>query len=67
MLYSAELGAAKPSQAFYQRAHARLPATARDEVVFLDDAIANVEAASDFGWRAQHFTCVDDLRTALKM
>jgi putative hydrolase of the HAD superfamily len=67
MLYSAELGAAKPSQAFYERAHARLPVATRDEIVFLDDAIANVEAATTFGWRARHFTHVDDLRAALKM
>jgi putative hydrolase of the HAD superfamily len=67
MLYSAELGAAKPSEAFYERAHARLPVAARDEVVFLDDAIANVEAATNFGWRARQFTHIDDLRAALKI
>ncbi|HVE02505.1 MAG TPA: HAD-IA family hydrolase [Rhizomicrobium sp.] len=65
LFYSADLGAAKPDQAFYERAHARLWAAARDEVVFLDDAIANVEAASAFGWRARHFRDVDDLRAAL--
>jgi hypothetical protein len=40
---------------------------ARDEVVFLDDAIANVEAATNFGWRARQFTHIDDLRAALKI
>jgi putative hydrolase of the HAD superfamily len=65
MHYSAELGAAKPAPAFFERAHARLRVKARNEVVFLDDAISNVEAAADFGWQARHYTNADDLRCAL--
>jgi putative hydrolase of the HAD superfamily len=66
MHYSADLGAAKPDARFYERTHARLPVSSRDDVVFLDDAIENVEAAADFGWRARHYTGVDDLRAALR-
>jgi putative hydrolase of the HAD superfamily len=63
--YSAALGAAKPDAAFYERLHTKLPVAARGDVIFLDDALANVEAANAFGWRASHFRSVDDLRAAL--
>ncbi|HXC56192.1 MAG TPA: HAD-IA family hydrolase [Rhizomicrobium sp.] len=63
--YSAALGASKPDEAFYARLHARLPAAARSDVIFLDDAQRNVDAANAFGWRARHFRSADDLRAAL--
>ena len=65
LLYSAELGAKKPDAEYYARAHARLPVASRDEVVFLDDLIGNVDAANAFGWRAYHFRSASDLRRAL--
>ncbi len=65
MHYSAALGAAKPDALFYERAHAKLPVPAPGEVLFLDDSLRNVEAASAFGWTARHYTEVDDLRSAL--
>lgn len=65
MLYSADLGAAKPKAAFFERAQARLPARTVGDVVFLDDSIRNVEAAAAFGWRARHYAALDDLRAAL--
>jgi putative hydrolase of the HAD superfamily len=63
--YSAALGALKPDAVFYERLHAKLPATAPGDVIFLDDQPRNVEAASAFGWRAIHFRSADDLREAL--
>ncbi|HWD26327.1 MAG TPA: HAD-IA family hydrolase [Rhizomicrobium sp.] len=60
--YAAALGAAKPDRAFYERSQALLPP---GEVIFLDDSLANVEAATAFGWRAHHFRSADDLRAAL--
>jgi putative hydrolase of the HAD superfamily len=60
--YAAALGAAKPDRVFYERTQALLPP---GEVIFLDDALANVEAAAVFGWRAHHFRSADDLRAAL--
>jgi putative hydrolase of the HAD superfamily len=65
MHYSADLGAAKPDRGFYERSQAKLPVQSPGEVLFLDDSIKNVEAALEFGWRARHFTKVDDLRSAL--
>ena len=64
--YSAALGAAKPDAAFYERVQARLPASRPQDLIFLDDAPRNVEAANAFGWRASLFTGVADLRAALR-
>lgn len=65
MLYSADLGAKKPDAEYYARAHVRLPAASRGDVLFLDDLLGNVEAANAFGWRAHHFRNAEDLRAAL--
>ena len=65
MHYSAALGATKPDPLFYERVQAELPVSTPGEVIFLDDAIRNVEAASVFGWRARHFAGVKDLQEAL--
>lgn len=62
--YAAALGAAKPDPLFYERTQAKL-ACAPQDVLFLDDALPNVEAATAFGWRAHHFTTAGDLRRAL--
>jgi putative hydrolase of the HAD superfamily len=64
--YSAALGAWKPEAAFFERLQAKLPDVAPGEVVFLDDVLANVDAANAFGWRASQFRSVEDLRTALR-
>lgn len=52
---SADARLAKPDLAFFRHAETRLQATG-DQVVFLDDAVANVEAASNLGWRAIRYT-----------
>ena len=65
MQHSAALGAAKPDPEFYRRAHAKLPAAARSDVLFLDDRLDNVEAAAAFGWTARHYREIEDLRGAL--
>ena len=51
---SADARLAKPDPAFYRHAETRLNATG-DEVVFLDDALGNIEAARSLGWRAIHY------------
>jgi HAD superfamily hydrolase (TIGR01509 family) len=65
MLYSAELGARKSERAFFEKARARLPARSADEILFLDDAPANVETARSAGWRAFLHREPDDLRRAI--
>ena len=65
MIYSAELGAQKPNPEFFARAVGRLPAGRPGEILFLDDSLANVEAATLSGWNALHYRTIEDLRRAL--
>ena len=65
MHYSAELGVEKPNLEFFRRVEARLGRTSADEIVFLDDVKANVDAASRAGWRAHHYRSVNDLKRAI--
>ena len=51
---SADAHLAKPDPAFYRHAETRL-GVAGNEVLFVDDVLANVEAARDLGWRAIRF------------
>lgn len=66
VLYSAALGAAKPTALYFERATARVGAK---RIVFVDDAKSNVEAANGFGWNAMQYvgqsTFADDLEALL--
>ncbi|MBB3352146.1 HAD-IA family hydrolase [Rhizobium lentis] len=55
IIYSAALGHSKPSPDFFRLATERagvLP----EEIAFVDDMAANIEAARQFGWNATHWT-----------
>jgi putative hydrolase of the HAD superfamily len=65
-LYSADLGAAKPDSRFFARVVERLGVAEPSEIRFLDDALANVEAAAAAGWDARHYRGIDDLRHAIE-
>jgi putative hydrolase of the HAD superfamily len=52
VFYSAALGVGKPSAKFFGLADARLGGA---PVVFVDDALGNVEAARAHGWHAVHY------------
>jgi putative hydrolase of the HAD superfamily len=66
---SADVRMAKPDLAFYRHAEVRLGTTA-DQIVFVDDTLANVEAARSLGWRAIHFRStsqvIDEIEAALE-
>jgi len=64
MIYSAAIGAAKPDALFFARAFEKLPVARPEQIVFLDDVCANVEAAAAAGWSSQHYRSVEDLRAA---
>ena len=51
IVYSHEVGVAKPDPAVFELTEQRLMA-APDEIVFIDDVPANVDAASARGWHA---------------
>jgi putative hydrolase of the HAD superfamily len=55
IIYSAALGHRKPSAEFFERA-AAIAAAAPEDIVLVDDTLANVEAARQAGWSAVHWT-----------
>ena len=67
MIYSAELGTAKPDPLFFAGAFERLPVSESGKVLFLDDHPPNVEAARAAGWVARHYGSLDDLRAVLSV
>lgn len=55
IIYSAALGHRKPSAEFFKRA-AAIADAAPEDIVLVDDTLANVEAARQAGWSAVHWT-----------
>lgn len=66
IIYSAAIGAKKPSPAFFETAE-RQSGFGAEEIVFVDDTKANVEAARERGWTAQHWTEGQRLSALLKV
>jgi putative hydrolase of the HAD superfamily len=64
MLFSAEIGACKPSDAAFAAAEATLGLPPR-AILFVDDSAANVAAALARGWDGLHFTGEAALTAAL--
>jgi len=61
---SADLGVAKPAPGAFEAALAGLDVAA-DRALFIDDTVANVDAASALGMRAVRFTGAEELRELL--
>lgn len=61
LVWSFQLGIAKPDPAIYQHALKKLDASAR-ETLFIDDKPVNVEAARDLGMQALVYTGIAKLR-----
>lgn len=61
---SAEMKMLKPSQAIYEEVIRQI-GTAAEEILFIDDSVSNVEAASKLGIRAVHYVPGTDLRTTI--
>ena len=64
LLFSCQLKLAKPDPECYNRALARLGASA-EEVIFIDDRAENVAAAAALGLRSVHFTSPGEARAAV--
>jgi len=62
--YSCDIGLIKPAEGYF-RAVARLLGRSEAELLFFDDALANVEGARAAGWSAEHFTNPEELRGQL--
>ena len=62
--YAADLGHAKPAAAFFQTVQARC-GYAPDELFFIDDKVANVQAARVLGWHAAVWTGDETVETLM--
>ena len=65
MIFSAEIGAMKPSAAAFAAAE-RIAGASGSDILFLDDAPANVEAALQRGWQAIRYVSAAALRRDLE-
>jgi putative hydrolase of the HAD superfamily len=65
-IFSCDIGFAKPFVKIFEIAAERFNFTNGDRVIFIDDHIANVEAARKFGWHAIHHLSVQQSRQALR-
>jgi len=70
IVYSHEVGVAKPDRRIFELACERL-AVSPEDCIFVDDVTENIEAASDFGMRVVHFRdneqTIRELETALRI
>jgi putative hydrolase of the HAD superfamily len=64
LVWSYQLGVAKPAPAIYRYALDRL-GTQPDETLFIDDKPENVDAAATFGMRGMIFSSIEKLRLDL--
>jgi putative hydrolase of the HAD superfamily len=64
LFFSSDLGVAKPKANFFTAIADRLGHPG-EEILFIDDAPANVEGARSAGWRAEQFTSLGRLRSAV--
>lgn len=64
IFYSAALGHQKPAVEFFRLATERV-GIAANEIGFIDDIQANIEAARQFGWKAMQWTPDTKLRDAI--
>lgn len=55
IIYSAALGHRKPAAEFFERA-AAIAGAAPEDIVLVDDTLANIEAARRAGWYTVHWT-----------
>ena len=66
IVYSAALGVCKPERVFYTNAQARMGVTVAQSILFVDDAVANVDGARMCGWRAMLYRGRESLARALR-
>jgi putative hydrolase of the HAD superfamily len=62
---SARIGYRKPSLDFFDKVFQELQPITKDEVLFWDDTIANVRAASGYGFLAEQYTTFENFDRSL--
>ena len=61
LFFSCDVGVAKPDEAFFKAVAHRLGRSGK-ELLFIDDALTNVEGARAAGWLAEQFRTAEGLR-----
>lgn len=62
VFFSAEIGAPKKEQTFFEHVYRKIGNVPRENVLFIDDDEKNVESAKQFGFNAVLFTNLNALR-----
>src|SRR3989344_1257851 len=62
---SAHLGHKKPEQAFFLKIYKDLSNIKKEEILFVDDSVENIEGAKKFGIRVELFESIKDLKKKL--
>ncbi len=63
---SAHLGSKKPEQEFFAKIYNELDNVQKNEIIFLDDSIENIQGAKDFGINAELYTTFEDFKEKMK-
>jgi putative hydrolase of the HAD superfamily len=63
---SAHLGHKKPTKEFYSKVTEDLNGVARNDILFWDDTLENVEAAREFGINAELYTTFEEFKNKMQ-
>jgi putative hydrolase of the HAD superfamily len=63
---SANIGHKKPHYEFYQKIFEDLENIKKEEILFWDDKLENIEGAKDFGFNAELFTSTEDFKEKMQ-
>jgi HAD superfamily hydrolase (TIGR01509 family) len=66
VIVSGDVGLVKPDPAIYLLTLERMGNPPPEDVIFIDDSLANIEAADALGFSTHHFTGSQSLEEALK-
>ncbi|MDD9912166.1 MAG: HAD-IA family hydrolase [Alphaproteobacteria bacterium] len=64
---SGTVGYAKPSKAFYLHIEEKISLKNPENLLFIDDTLANVEAACHLGWNGYHYTGWEQFKKDFKV
>jgi putative hydrolase of the HAD superfamily len=63
---SAHLGHKKPNQEFFAKIHEKLKDIKKNEILFIDDSVENIEGAKEFGIHAELYTTFENFEKVMK-
>ena len=63
---SADLGHRKPDIEFFKKVMDDLPNFKKDEILFWDDTLENIEAAREFGIKAEIYKDFEDFESKMR-